>query len=114
MADKCISKIKLVNDLYQLKDANAARQADFEALLAKVNTFLDAEGIKDETLDTLKEIQDFITNEAAAADELLKEVTDNSEAIADILDGTTPIDISLLAQEQGYIIFDGGTSTTVI
>ena len=115
MADKVISKIQLHNVVYQLRDNLAARQADLAALQEKVNAFLDAEGIKESTLDTLSEIQEFITSEAAAADELVKSVSENTAAITAILDGTTPIDVSYLSQKDGdYIIWNGGTATTVI
>lgn len=56
------------------KDAADAAQADIDA-------FLSATEVGDATIDTLKEIQTYITNDAAAADALVKRVGANETAI---------------------------------
>lgn len=60
-------------------------EADHEARLEEVEAFFKlAEGEQlDTALDTLKEIQDFVNNEGAAADEMVKDIADNAKAIAD-------------------------------
>ena len=68
----------------EIARAKAAEQVNAEAIAvekARIDTFLDAEGIKNTTLDTLKEIQDFITSEANAADQMITEINANKTAI---------------------------------
>ena len=62
-------------------DTDVASADALSQLTTKVNAFLDAEGLADKTLDTLKEIQDFINNEAGAADEMLLAIGENKAAI---------------------------------
>lgn len=61
-------------DIKAAKDAAAAAQADIDA-------FLSATEVGDATIDTLKEIQTYITSDAAAADALVKRVGANETAI---------------------------------
>ena len=95
MADKYISKINIENELYLLKDSSAARAEELKALSDKLNAFLDAEGLADEALDTLIEIQKFITDEASAADQLVE-------------------DVNTLKEANNWFILNCGTSTEVI
>lgn len=62
-------------------DHDIASAASLKSLTDKVDAFLDAEGLADETLDTLKEIQNFINSEAGAADQMVKDIAANKEAI---------------------------------
>ena len=62
-------------------DHDIASAASLKSLTDKVDAFLDAEGLADKTLDTLKEIQDFINSEAGAADEMLLAIGENKAAI---------------------------------
>ena len=68
----------------EIKDRGDADAALDERLDA-VETFFElAEGEKlDAALDTLKEIQDFITGEASAADQMVKDIAANTKAIED-------------------------------
>ena len=62
-------------------DLDVASADALSQLSTKVNAFLDAEGLADKTLDTLKEIQDFINTEAGAADQMLLDIAANKTAI---------------------------------
>ena len=62
-------------------DHDIASAESLKSLTEKVDAFLDAEGLADKTLDTLKEIQDFINSEAGAADEMLLAIGENKAAI---------------------------------
>ena len=72
-----------------LVEAEAERAAGVEggldARLVKVETFFKtAEGETiDQAMDTLVEIQKYITEDGAAADEMIKDIADNAKAIAD-------------------------------
>lgn len=66
------------------KDAADAAQADIDAFMAAADT-------GDAALDTLKEIQDFLNSDNGTVQTLIDDVADNKEAIADIVDGTTPV-----------------------
>lgn len=66
------------------KDAADAAQADIDAFMAAADT-------GDAALDTLKEIQDFLNSDDGTVQTLIDDVADNKEAIADIVDGTTPV-----------------------
>lgn len=56
-------------------------KTSIDGLKSKVDAFLDAEGIKNETLDTLKEIQDYIESNSTAAAELVSKVNINEQEI---------------------------------
>ena len=66
------------------KDAANAAQADIDAFMAAADT-------GDAALDTLKEIQDFLNSDDGTVQTLIDKVAANEEAIADIVDGTTPV-----------------------
>lgn len=66
------------------KDAADAAQADIDAFMAAADT-------GDAALDTLKEIQDFLNSDDGTVQTLIGDVAGNKEAIADIVDGTTPV-----------------------
>jgi hypothetical protein len=48
----------------------------------RLNTFLDGEGVKDDVIETLKEIQDYINSDVAGAATMLNNIAANTEAIA--------------------------------
>lgn len=48
----------------------------------RLNTFLDGEGVKDEVIETLKEIQDYISYDVAGAATMVNNIAANAEAIA--------------------------------
>lgn len=66
------------------KDAADAAQADIDAFMLAADT-------GDAALDTLKEIQDFLNSDDGTVQTLIDDVATNKEAIADIVDGTTPV-----------------------
>ena len=66
------------------KDAADAAQADIDA-------FFSAADKGEAALDTLKEIQDFLNSDSGTVQTLVDDVASNKEAIADIVDGTTPV-----------------------
>lgn len=70
----------VAQDIKAAKDAAAAAQADIDA-------FLSATEVGDATIDTLKEIQAYIADDAAAADALVKKVGANETAIG-VLNGS--------------------------
>lgn len=76
-----------------VKDAVAAEQARAEGkeqenataiagVKSKVDAFFDAENVGDAAIDTLKEIQDYISTHGAAADEMVKNIAANKTAIS--------------------------------
>lgn len=61
------------------EQANAAAIAGVKS---KVDAFFDAENVGDAAIDTLKEIQDYISTHGAAADEMVKNIAANKTAIS--------------------------------
>ena len=64
--------------------AAAAAQSDIDAFFAAAET-------GDAAIDTLKEIQDFLTGDEGGVKDLLDAVQENKDAIEDIVDGTTKV-----------------------
>lgn len=75
-----------------VKDAVAAEKTRAESkeqenataiagVKSKVDAFFDAENVGDAAIDTLKEIQDYISTHGAAADEMVKNIAANKTAI---------------------------------
>lgn len=61
------------------EQANAAAIASVKS---KVDAFFDAENVGDAAIDTLKEIQDYISTHGTAADEMVKNIAANKTAIS--------------------------------
>lgn len=61
------------------EQANATAIADVKS---KVDAFFDAENVGDAAIDTLKEIQDYISTHGTAADEMVKNIAANKTAIS--------------------------------
>ena len=80
--------IKAISDDYlkaadktELEGKITTAQKAAEAAQADIDAFMKATDIGDEVVDTLKEIQDYITSDLAAADELTKKIGANTDAI---------------------------------
>ena len=65
------------------KDRALAAEAELDTRLDNIELFFDAEINTKDFVDTLKEIQDYITSDLAAADLLTKKVGANEEAVKD-------------------------------
>ena len=65
----------------QANTAAAGAQADATEALTKINTFMAAADVSESAVDTLKEIQDYITGEGQAAAALAAKVDTNTTAI---------------------------------
>ena len=65
------------------KDRALAAEAELDTRLDNIEMFFDAEINTKDFVDTLKEIQDYITSDLAAADLLTKKVGANEEAVKD-------------------------------
>lgn len=64
--------------------ARAAEQANAAAAAkaqGDIDAFLSATDVGDQVVDTLKEIQDYITSDGEAADKMVKDISDNEAAI---------------------------------
>ena len=66
----------------------AQEKTDWQAATDAINAFMDAENVGTEVVDTLKEIQDYINTDGAAADKMTKDIAANAAAIA-TLNGDT-------------------------
>ena len=67
------------------KRAEGKEQANATAIAgvkSKVDAFFDAENVGDAAIDTLKEIQDYISTHGTAADEMVKNIAANKTAIS--------------------------------
>lgn len=67
------------------KRAEGREQANATAIAgvkSKVDAFFDAENVGDAAIDTLKEIQDYISTHGTAADEMVKNIAANKTAIS--------------------------------
>ena len=58
-------------------------KAKWDAATNAINAFMDAENVGDAVVDTLKEIQDYITTDGAAANTMTQNIAKNAQAIAD-------------------------------
>ena len=73
----------------------------------RLNTFLDGEGVKDDVIETLKEIQDYINSDVAAAATMLKNIeaaqtrADNAYAYAGVVGGVA--DAAASTAGQAYV-----------
>lgn len=85
------------------KDAADAAQADIDAFMAAADT-------GDAALDTLKEIQDFLNSDDGTVQTLIDDVAGNKEAIADVVDGTTPVAKAANADKAADADKLGGTA----
>lgn len=72
--------------------AIAAAQADAASALNKINTFLADADMTTDAIDTLKELQDYMTTHGSEAAGMVSDIADNAAAIEDIVDGTTTVD----------------------
>lgn len=87
------TRLKAVEDDYltstdkaTLEGSIGTAQAAAEAAQADIDAFMKATEVGDAVVDTLKEIQDYITTDGAAADEMTKNIGANADAI-DALEG---------------------------
>lgn len=81
------SVAKIVKDAVaaEQKRAEGKEQANATAIAgvkSKVDAFFDAENVGDAAIDTLKEIQDYISTHGTAADEMVKNIAANKTAIS--------------------------------
>lgn len=72
------------NTVYGAKAAAAKAQSDIDAFFAAADK-------GPEAIDTLKEIQDFLTSDEGGVKALLDSVAENKAAIEDVVDGTTKV-----------------------
>lgn len=98
-------------------EADYLKAADKTELANAINTekgrldsFLAAADLKDGAIDTLKEIQDYITTHGAAADEMVKNIAANKTAIDAINNETTGI----LVQAKKYADDQDAAQKTVL
>ena len=68
-----------------------AAKAAADAAQADIDAFFAAAEKGEAAIDTLKEIQDFLNSDDGTVQTLIGDVASNKEAIADIVDGTTPV-----------------------
>lgn len=81
------SVAKTVKDAIAVEQARAegkeqANAAAIAGVKSKVDAFFDAENVGDAAIDTLKEIQNYISTHGAAADEMVKNIAANKTAIS--------------------------------
>lgn len=98
-------------------EADYLKTADKTALQNAINTekgrmdtFLASANLKDGAIDTLKEIQDYITTHGAAADEMVKNIGANKTAI----DGINNTETGILKTAKDYADAQDGTLHTAI
>lgn len=70
-------------DKTELAEDIATAQAAAEAAQADIDAFMEAAEVGEAAVDTLKEIQAYITSDGAAADKMTKDIAANAKAIAD-------------------------------
>lgn len=66
-------------------------QTDATSALNKINAFLAEADVTTDAVDTLKELQDYITTHGTEAAGMVSDIADNTAAIEDIVDGTTTV-----------------------
>lgn len=71
-------------DVQEAANAASTAQGTANEALRKVNDFMNAAELGEAAVDTLKEIQDYITNEGEAAAEMTKNIAANAKAIEDL------------------------------
>lgn len=98
-------------------EADYLKTADKTALQNAINTekgrmdtFLASANLKDGAIDTLKEIQDYITTHGAAADEMVKNIGANKTAI----DAINNTETGILKTAKDYADAQDGTLHTAI
>lgn len=98
-------------------EADYLKAADKTALQNAINTekgrmdtFLASANLKDGAIDTLKEIQDYITTHGAAADEMVKNIGANKTAI----DAINNTETGILKTAKDYADAQDGTLHTAI
>lgn len=74
-------KTELEGKITAAQDAADAAQDAADAVQAEMNAFKDAAEIGDAAIDTLKEIQDYITSDGQAAAKMTQDIADNKAAI---------------------------------
>ena len=94
-----------------LESSGETNTTAISGLKSKVDAFLDAEGIKNETLDTLKEIQDYIESDAAAAAELVSRVSTNEQDIETLDERVTTLENSNGGEQKGSPVYYGTCAT---
>lgn len=82
------NRVKAIEDDYlvetdktELAGAAAAAKAAAEAAQADIDAFMDAAEVGEAAVDTLKEIQSYITSDGAAAAQMTADITANASAI---------------------------------
>ena len=96
-------------DYLKAADKTALQNA-IDTEKGRMDTFLASANLKDGAIDTLKEIQDYITTHGAAADEMVKNIAANKTAIEAINNTETGI----LKTAKDYADTQDGTLHTTI
>lgn len=79
------------NTVYGAKAAAAAAQTSANSANQKIDAFLADADTSANAVDTLVEIQEFLSGEDGTVQSLLDSVSDNAAAIEDVIDGTTTV-----------------------
>ena len=90
-----------INDL---GEAIVATQDIASDAKTRIDAFMNANEIGDDVVDTLKEIQDYITSDLKKADELVKKIGTNETAIANIDESIKNINADLVTLSDNDIL----------
>lgn len=96
-------------DYLKAADKTALQNA-IDTEKGRMDTFLASANLKDGAIDTLKEIQDYITTHGAAADEMVKNIAANKTAI----DAINNTETGILKTAKDYADAQDGTLHTTI
>lgn len=77
------NRVKTIEDDYLKGADKTALETAINTEKGRLDTFLNAAEVGDAAVDTLKEIQTYITTHGAAADEMVKNIAANKKAIED-------------------------------
>lgn len=109
-------RIKAIEDDYLKAADKTALEGKINTEKGRLDTFLNAAEVGDAAVDTLKEIQDYITSHGTAADEMVKNIGANKTAIETEVTRATGIENGLksrLDTLEGADTVDGSVAKSI-
>lgn len=109
-------RVKAIEDDYLKAADKTALEGKINTEKGRLDTFLNAAEVGDAAVDTLKEIQDYITSHGTAADEMVKNIGANKTAIETEVTRATGIENGLksrLDTLEGADTVDGSVAKSI-
>ena len=102
---KAADKTALEGKISEAQKAANDAQAAADAAQADIDAFMASAELGESAIDTLKEIQDYITSDGAAADQMVKDIAKNAEDIAankEAIDAINDAETGILKSAKDY------------